>query len=913
MKGGGKGLHWQESTLLETLQGYVRSTGDLTPRPDPPEWVQVLSGAFFEDPGLLALCGASGLSEHLAGEPGKLASSIPVKPCAADDLLLWLVGRAVERGVHLGIALPPGVVMMPLLAICKTLLGDFLGEQDNVHLADHRSIRARGGIMLVSPDIEVRTRYFNMRVQTAKIEAVYPACRIGRHGSITAYGTEPGEQEPSVCFFLAGERILPDPVSLQFRPAVVLLDFTHDRWMDRLGTIIDWCRSLRDRNGVPANFLALLPVGDRVTADALAERGTSVFQMDTGTVAQIVEQFEPVSLPADELARTAYSAWSFAELASEDPLDRMYTVYRIPDEVASDVLAIAGQINSLLQLKELRGTRDVRLATWLLGTLLQLPVPPEWYEQTAYVMGNRQRLSNLIAGIGRRGDDGTDDAVAQSFRGHLEMLYQRLNVANPKSEAFLQYCREQIIPDLSVGKTVMVLARNDVVARALGPWLQSQGIDLDGSLLIRPFRAIDGRTNVDRAVTTGYWPARYRWQIGGRLARALDLLLYAPEEEPIKRQLSAFYGARARERADMSRMAVLDRLGLRSATPPRSSPRAVPAITTPHPVPVATDLPADGSDAEDESVDEGVRSLFDEHIIDVSSFHAPVQTAPPPIEPMQLREDLDPGEDIDDVERGNHIPTSGTVRIPCRMLTVRQVGEDEMRYTYLSLTSWSDCFLPGNADDLVRMQNADLEPGAILIGTNEADRDSLFDRVLQISDAQPTMKYLKSFRQYWLDAINALAQLYTAPGGGLAYQRLHRDLQRSGADVGYAAVRQWIAGDTIGPRDLSSIVAVGTLSHHPMLTQHVQQVDRAFRQIRTMHQVLGRRINSALERAGGAARSSRSGSDKQFRLDPAIAVQLDELLDALEYWEVLDVSAETVLVPSSRVGDPLPTPVYGGL
>ncbi len=100
-----------------------------------------------------------------------------------------------------------------------------------------------------------------------------------------------------------------------------------------------------------------------------------------------------------------------------------------------------------------------------------------------------------------------------------------------------------------------------------------------------------------------------------------------------------------------------------------------------------------------------------------------------------------------------------------------------------------------------------------------------------------------------------------------------------------------------------------------MVEQYPEQIDAAFKQIRTIHQALGRRINRVLERIGNASqrqgkRSTRTGQEVQ--LDPALSVPIDDLIDMLQFWEVTEVSVGPWDVPVGRVNSVLSRPLYGG-
>jgi hypothetical protein len=804
------------------------------------------------------------------------------------------------------------------------------------------SMKELGGILLVSPDAEMRARYFSMRVGSESVVTSYPACRMRPDGSVAAVTTNDAMlKQFSVCFFLAHLRQLPDPHQIAFKPAVVILDLTHDHWIDRISELVDWCIHLQNNQGEQTTLIALLPFGDRLSRDALNSHGITIFPLDGKGILELVDGFMPIPPPLDELTRDAYSAWSFSAYAFENPQKRRHTIFQIPDNNSADVLEIAEYIYQALDGVNERYThRDLRLSGWLVGTLLQLPVPVQWYEQHAYLMGNRQTLKKLISSIGSNvgGTIYLDLApILQSLRGQLEILYSRLSNTNPKSEAFLQYYREHLHPFLAANKSIALLVRNDVVSRALWPWLLSEGIAAEHqrNLRVLAYKQVDGREMFDHVIAMGPWPSRYRWQIGGRLGRTLDFLLYRGEEIALEQQMGIFYSARSQTLCEKMRFSLLETFGDIHTVPQlHSQPTGQSALDL---VTVG-----DGGRIEEhvqgampayEDLDESdpdLKSLFDMVSIDVTpltlatSMPSTHSDEPTKAQLLSWRDDsfLDSGDQAEFDEDDSHIPSGGPVE-SCILLKIQMASTNPtaevVRYLYLSSEGATECYISEQGDgDLKRVSNDEIEPGFILIRTDQEDRQTLFDRIVQIAHGQPTMKYLRVWREYWLEAIHSLVQQNSSGKAKRgAYLQLQQQLASIGVRVTIMTIRDWAQGVRIGPGSLASIKAVGTLSQHPMLQQYPRQVDEAFRQIRTIHQVLGRRISSTLQKLGKVAQQGKSvtstkAAKREVQLDPALTVPIDDLLDMLQFWEVIAVDQGPWSVPLSKVGVIMPNALYGG-
>ena len=915
-------------SLQEGLLKQVRDDS-LTCLPDTPPWLTEMNDAYRADLGILALHSRFGLAEQTDSRDP--SSTVRIRPSAVDHLPLLLTRQAIATKQHLAIAAPPGTIMMPMLIVCKALLGDLLESQEDPNCPD--SIKARGGILLVSPDIEMRVRYFGMCVGQASVVDAYPACRMRPDGTVAPITARPTSGNFSVCFFLAQQKQLPAPETAAFKPAVVVLDLTHDRWVDRLPELVAWCLSLRDRHGAPAQMLALLPFGDRLTTAALREHHVSIFPLDSVAIRELAAGFSAPVEPQKPAEREAFHSWSYGPFVLDDPLERRHALWYIPDEASEDLLRTLRHIYRALDgVGAGRSHRDLRLAGWLAGTLMQLPIPVEWYEQHAYLMGNRQTLRKLINSIGARSDGGMNadlDPTLQTVRGHLQLLYERLSVANPKAESYLQHIKNQILPLLPDSGQIALLARNDVIARALSPWLLSEGIPINNheNLRVLSYKQITGRETFDRIVATGPWPSRYRWQIGGPLGRTIDFLLYAGEDVLLQKQMSTFYGSRARSFFAHTRAALLNSYS-KITLPRQPSPSSERDDSF---LPIALQTGRTSSEADAPFLDETsegfeidaleVASIFERVDLDNAAFTRvesdpesldEPETIPTGSNPWSIARDDNEDDHLDLDVLGEAVPV-GAITENCLRLTLQRTGEgiadSSEQYLYLPQDGSIECYIPGLGDEVLsRVANEEIVPGYVLIRTDRDDRESLFDRIVELADAQPTMKYLTVWRGYWLDAVDNLAQQHASGRARRgSYLRIQRQLADVGIKVTTQTIRGWILGERIGPGTVGAVKAIGHLTQHPMLLQHSEQVEKAFRQIRTIHQVLGMRISAALQRAGKVAQQPSSkatakSSKQAVKLDPALTIPLDDLLDLLQYWEVIDAQFGPFTVPVTHVG-----------
>jgi hypothetical protein len=75
-------------------------------------------------------------------------------------------------------------------------------------------------------------------------------------------------------------------------------------------------------------------------------------------------------------------------------------------------------------------------------------------------------------------------------------------------------------------------------------------------------------------------------------------------------------------------------------------------------------------------------------------------------------------------------------------------------------------------------------------------------------------------------------------------------LTKRGSSVGRAAVAEWNNTDRIGPRDPNDVARVGRIAGHPIVEQNSAAIAETMRQLRMLHQAVGRAIIASI--AGGA-------------------------------------------------------------
>jgi hypothetical protein len=109
---------------------------------------------------------------------------------------------------------------------------------------------------------------------------------------------------------------------------------------------------------------------------------------------------------------------------------------------------------------------------------------------------------------------------------------------------------------------------------------------------------------------------------------------------------------------------------------------------------------------------------------------------------------------------------------------------------------------------------------------------------------------------------------------------LTRTLHREGSSVGPDAIAGWTDADRIGPRDADDVIRVGRIAQHPVVAANGAAIAEVMRQLRVLHQAVGRALGGTLA------------------ADPEASEQLEELLGV----DAVSMVNETVVYRVLSVG-----------
>lgn len=841
---------------------------------DAPPWLCDLAGIAFNDLGVMALLGPSGI--NVSTEQGKRVRAMP------DPAGLFLAGLSSHiyaTGRKLAVGLPPAGRHLPLLLASSAILANALKRSLS------RDTLTGGCVLVISSDLDVRSRYCDLFVQREALDAVYVGSRMRPTGERVALRQgENVQRSQGVCFFLPG-LVLPERIN--FRPTFIILDLRYAHWTKRASDIAKWVIEVcRD-----AGMLALYSLGDSDTIIALSSVGFSDLPLDHAAITACSEQVMKQHAAHESLTID----WRMEDVPSY--LDREHEVVEV--ELAETIEAIFASIGTLLDGQKQKDVPDLNRSRWLLATLTHLPVPLIWYEHAARSLG-RSTLHRLIARLGIQGRHNSDlGAVIQTLRMQFEQIYQDLSRLNPRAQAL-----QTLLPHILTSaphEQVLFLVRDRVMERAVRNWLELEAfpeVDWLSRVMVKacPDYYSVAAHKYDAVLVNGVFPRRYKWMAGASLGARVTFLAYPHEVDVIEHQLRGVYGDQVRTEQAFKRDRAMSQLVSRSISPVNENESPIPRLQLKRPQQKSTKAMSSKSEAKVTIKD--IAKLSEAIELSRRAVEK-VQEIVPEVKIAPWKEDVSdeepPEEDTDDIIAGDREESVACIRLHVHS---QMLGECVLWLAVDDIVDFVRASLP---DDIQRTAPQKLQPGDVLLLMNEGRRTSLFDRFVDLAEEQPSMRYLATYRRTWREAVQRVVARHQDKGRP-DYAAMLRSLRAAGATIqSEPAVRSWVQDQVIGPDNVASIAAVGRVSGMEPLVRQAKEFDRVFRDIRGIRQGIGRRLNSAIRRhfkhfAEGVPEASGD------TLDRHLGLPLDELLETIDLAEVITVGAHIEKVVSHRVG-----------
>ncbi|MCA1630071.1 MAG: hypothetical protein LC774_07000, partial [Acidobacteria bacterium] len=242
-----------------------------------------------------------------------------------------------------------------------------------------------GKVLVISPDLDVRSRYCDLYVQSNPLDNAYPGSRMLPTGDIISLQRDRDiTHSNGVCFFLPGLQL---PKKIYFTPSMILLDLRYARWSKRSLDLVSWATKIKGKAGL----LALYSIGDRDTYSALNKNNFIDLPFDHAAIATCIERVQRHSSPQKELSVD----WRIGDAPAY--LKRKHEIIKIQN--GDSVSELVSKLGGLLDEHSRVESPDLNRARWLLAMFSQIPVPLVWYEQAARSLG-RSTLRRMISYLG---------------------------------------------------------------------------------------------------------------------------------------------------------------------------------------------------------------------------------------------------------------------------------------------------------------------------------------------------------------------------------------------------------------------------------------------------------------------------------------------------------------------------------
>lgn len=859
---------WQQRNPLETLRKQV----DLSPYafpPESPQWLNALTNCLNKDLGALAILGPSGLDVRSLGA----ARRITPDPLTLSLAALVNALRQTGLGRHVALGLPPGARHLPLLFATSSILADaLLREQANVL---GQVLDGLSGVLVISKDLDIRSRYCDLCVQHEPLDNAYPGSRMRPDGELIAISSKAANNiGKGVCFFSPGQNL----PRTRLRPCLVIIDFRYGILAKRVRDIAAWACNLNKHTAV----LAIYTQGDRDTCDALNLLKFDSFPIDHEALAGCAK------LKPTIFATESTLDWNV--LRNPTYLEREHQIICVDGEEVEKALIEAQQmIQSQLQ----QDNMGLNRARWLCATLSRLPVPPIWYEKSARSLG-RYTLARLIDKLAVHHDAGMGVAM-QSLKMQFESILLKLQVCNPRAEKL-----RSILPSL-VGDAgeILILVRDEVSQRALQNWLELEVFSNARWLQKVEVRACSNYFPValksyPLVLVNGAFPRRYSWIAGGALGDTVTFLSYSTEVEAIGKQLEDVYGDRPLQERANARERFFSSPAVLVNQKPAAMQHLIPKLNLQQPPAVIrkiekpTDIP--------KPVAKNFRDLPQvlETARNITERNNQIVLQQEQARRAVWEDCMDDESQITDLVELINGPAHED-DVPCYRFEV-QCHKQGKKVLWLAKDQLIECIRKNEPDEISEWTADELSIGDTVILVEESARGSLFDRVVRIAENQPELQYLAAFRRQWQEAMKALASKYDCDNKG--YWQLYNDLRNKGSNISTTiSVRNWVLGHVMGPTDISSIIAAGRLTGIASIERNAKELDNAFRTIRTIHQTLGRRLTRTIYESSRYLVDEDEGEEKK-----ALWLPVNEILDTVELAEICVRAQEARPIPPQVVG-----------
>ena len=791
-------------------------------------------------------------------------ASNPIHLHWLDRVSLLLIRQAYMQRQSLALCYPVPVCNLPMLAAAQLLIFDFI-----------QNYPGRLTVLLISPRMEVRDHYLNLRVKQEHLARALPLARIRADGDPATIPVSGSihPQRPRL-YHLSRPHLLDAPWPRDISAVIV------DHTTATFGELTTRIHKLADRRGIPS-VIHLCTDPFAAFLEKLATAGVPVWIWDHyGLATDFGQQLatgdgsiaHPFGVSVRQFQNIAAGIRHHVLVCRHPVLQA--AARRLWDDLGTIQRTFSGRADPGIR-------RAIRAAYGTYYTMLHMLVPLPVYEEEARnqcgIRPVSRRIADLEAFTPLLRDEAPDLAEVYwpSLIMDLNEMQEALAAGNPKYDTLVKQIHEHLVQK----RSLTVICPNRATRRMLQLCLRArEGIRLselagqDDDQLIRllTYRELSALDFSDTLLFPGQFSYGRRQYALTAAAPEIRYLAYGDEADRIEQQIAATH----KTLSEMASAEHRERVWAQLA--PDSSGSQFPETKS-------KSLVLMFIRSEGEQVSR--RSVSAVRTSDLSLW-TPFSTSE--FDLVQGQDTL--SSDSEEALRPSEFaaPSRQNVLVPALRIEFMD------GFCYAEPDSRMMVLLPSTEKTDDRRADG-LRPEDIVIFVDGDQRRRLYDAILERIEHHPAMGSTYILVRYWQQAVRE--GFFRS---GTTYDEFLQELRQHGSKMQTTpGIRCWVTGEVLGPGDGQDIRRVGEIFNDEALMQEWKHIDRALRKIRGLHISLARKLNRVIVQAGLRSRHSDAADEC---VDQDLNLYLDDFRDSVTVHRVVAISQDTTPVPYVYTG-----------
>lgn len=787
-----------------------------------------------------------------------------------DKVSLQMISLAYSKKQSLALCYPTPVCNLPVLAAAQLIIQDF-----TINYPGNLSI------LLISPRIEVRQHYLNLKIGGEFLASVFPLARIRANGEpeIVDVRRRIVTREPRL-YHLSQPRLL--EAKWPKKIDVIILDHFSGNFSEEIKYIHDKAKRQSVRCIIHLCTDPFAPFLEEL--DSLG-----VHLWIWNHYGLTIDQYKLSTQESDVVANPfGISTHQFRNIARG--IRHHILVCKHPkfqsaaQRVWDDLRTIQSSIHEHRP-DNIGIHRAIRVAYGTFYTMLHMLVPlPVYEEEARYSWGIRpvsRRIGDLEAFKMLLENDYPDLAEIfwPSMILDLKEMRESLLAGNPKYETIIQ----QINDHIRNKKSLTVVCPNEATRRMLQLCLRAkEGIQINKLIrgntdeqLIRlaTYKDLNSLICSDILLFPGQFSYGLRQYALTAAASEIRYLAYSDEADRIEQQIAGIHKI-------LSQLATGD--------VERKSIWIAQIKSNPN-----INLPEFFTNASEGSIEfirsEGKKTSYRA----VTADKIPDLSLWTPFSNIDY--DLIQGQNTLTSENEEALRPSEFASSERQSVLVSALRiEFEDGFCYAEPDSNMTIFLPSTAKTDDRKVES-LRPNDIVVFVDGDQKRRLYEAILERVERHPAMGTTYILVRYWQQSVRD--GFFRS---GMTYDEFLTKLQRLGSLMQTAqGVRFWVMGEVLGPSDAEDIRRVGEIFGDEALLQEWKNINRSLKRIRSIHVSLARNLNQMIIQAGLKGQYSRNTDEC---IDQELNLYLDDFRDSVALHRISSVDQEKVQVPYTLIG-----------